>query len=61
MAMENDDRLDIVDAIDAVDDLLQALMLLITANVEKAYSGPLSAVLQEAQAHLYNARKIADP
>lgn len=54
------DKSDLVDELDATDDLLQALMLLICGHVESAYSGPLSSVLGEAQRHLFNARGIAD-
>lgn len=50
--------LDCIDELDAADDLLQALLLLITAHVEEAYSTPLSAVLAEAQSHVLKARNL---
>jgi hypothetical protein len=50
--------LDCIDELDAADDLLQALLLLVAAHVEKAYSTPLCAVLAEAQNHVLKARNM---
>lgn len=51
---------DAIDELDQMDDLLQAVLLLITGHVEPAYQGPLSAVLSEAQLHLPIARRVIE-